>query len=124
VGGPNSKLWVIQLTTDGLTTIGSPEVLLEWSQAVQIENLDTSSLGTTPCLENPQLVLDPYNTYDLMFSIGTWISNRTYFTGEVGCPALNYTASGCGIDPEDGSVFTTDTGGGASTWTTGLNFPL
>jgi Glycosyl hydrolases family 43 len=119
-GGPSgggSQLWVWQLNSNGTSPVGSPTLLLTWAQATQVKGLP-SSLGNTPCLENPQLDLDPYNTYDLLFSIGTWNSNATEVSGEVACGALNDSSSGCGIDPSGGAVLE-NPGGGASTLTTG-----
>ena len=93
---------------------------MDWDEADQIQNLDLSSLGPTPCLENPQIVTDEYNDYDVLFSIGSYTSDSTYFTGEIGCPTLNDSSSnGCGFEPAQGTVLTPITGGGASTLNTG-----
>jgi hypothetical protein len=111
--GPNSRLWIVPLASNGLSASGSPTDLLDWDEADSIQALP-SNLGPGACLENPQLVNDPNNGYDLLFSIGTYSSNSTYVTGEVACTALNDTSGGCGIDDEGGSVLITP-GGGAST---------
>jgi len=116
-GGPDSKLWIQQLSSNGLSLVGSATELFDWSQAIQIVGLP-SNLGSSPCLENPQMVTDVDNYHDLTFSIGTWEVNSQYVTGEVPCDELNNTSSGCGWAPQDGGVLITP-GGGASTLTTG-----
>jgi len=112
--GPNSKIWIQPLNSTGLATSGSPTDLLDWNQAHSIYGLMNKPLGSGACLENPQLVNDNYNSYDLLFSIGTYLQNSTYYTGQVACLALNNTGSGCGTDDQAGGV-TIENGGGAST---------
>jgi len=125
--GPDSLLWIQQLSSTGLQTVGSPTQLFTWSEAESIQGLPGSPFpGGSACLENPQLVNDFYNTYDLTFSMGTWTSNSTYLTGEVACLALNNTGSGCDINPAAGGVLI-NPGGGASTLTThdpGYNYMI
>jgi hypothetical protein len=118
--GPDSSLWMVQLNSTGLSVTGSPIELLTWSQASSIKNLP-SSLGSAACLENPNVLNDANNNYDLLFSIGTYNGGSpegsTYVTGEVACLALNDSSSGCGVDPSGGSVLIKP-GGGASTLNT------
>lgn len=117
--GPDSKLWIVKMSSNGLSVTGSPVPLLTWSQADSIENL--SNLGTSACLENPQIMNDANNSYDLLFSIGSYNQGNpvgsTYHTGEVPCTELNATSNGCGIDPTGGSVMI-NPGGGATTLAT------
>ena len=126
--GPDSSLWIVQMTSNGLSVSGSPVELLTWAQADSIQGLPY--LGTAACVENPNIVNDVNNNYDLLFSIGTYNQGNpqgnTYVTGEVACLNLNDSASGCGYDPSGGGTVinpsngsTSLGGGGASTLTTG-----
>jgi len=117
--GPDSKLWIQPLNSTGLSWSGSPIELFTWGEAEQIQGLPGSPFpGTQACLENPQLVNDQDNEYDLTFSMGTYTSNATYVTGEVACLALNNTTGGCDVEPTGGGVLISN-GGGASTLNTG-----
>lgn len=119
--GPGSSLWMIPMSSNGLTQTGGYTLMLTWAQATAIKNLNLSSLGTTACLENPNILNDPNdsggNPYDLLFSIGTWNQANSYFTGEVDCGELDNTNVGCGLDPGGGAVFNAN-GGGTSTLNT------
>ena len=119
--GTGSSLWVERMSSSGLGVQSgtNPQELLSWSQAASIKSLPpVKDLGSTPCLENPNIINDANssggNPYDLLFSIGTWKQSGTYYTGEVDCGALNDTNLGCGLDPSGGAVFNNQ-GGGAST---------
>ena len=74
--GTGSSLWIVPMTSDGLSTNGGFTLLLTWAQATAIKGLNQGSLGGTACLENPNILNDPNqsggNPYDLLFSIGTW----------------------------------------------------
>lgn len=114
--GPDSSLWIVQMSSNGLSVTGSDTELLTWSQADSIQHLP--NLGGSACLENPNIVNDPNNDYDLLFSIGTYNGGTPegsqYVTGEVACLGLSDAASGCGINPAAGSALI-NPGGGAST---------
>ncbi len=119
--GTGSSLWIVPMTSDGLSTNGGFTLLLTWAQATAIKGLNQGSLGGTACLENPNILNDPNqsggNPYDLLFSIGTWKQPNSYFTGEVDCGQLDNTNVGCGVDPGGGAVFNQN-GGGTSSWNT------
>lgn len=117
--GTGSTIMIQKLSSNGLSRVGNPVTLLTWGEATEIGELSVSSLGSNPCLENPQIDLDNGGYYDLEFSIGEWESNATYDEGEVACVGLNNTTSGCGYDPTGGDVISTGDGAGASTLTTG-----
>jgi hypothetical protein len=108
------------MASNGLSVTGSPTELLTWAQAASIKNL--GAVGSAACVENPNIVNDANNNYDLLFSIGTYNGGTPeggqYYTGEVACLNLNDSSSGCGYNPSGGSVVIKP-GGGASTLTTG-----
>ena len=120
LGGPGSAIYIVPMSSNGLTPAGNPTELLDWNEADAVQFLP-SNLGTTPCLENPNIINDStggWNPYDLMFSIGQYnlYGGSTYVTGEVDCLALNDTGTGCGVDPGAGSLLVGE--GGTTTLNT------
>lgn len=82
----HSEITGTKLSSDGMTRIGTPSVLLSFSDVSSYN----ANLGSRPYLENPALMVDPYNNFDLIASLGTW-DEPGYETIEV--PCLNITSS-------------------------------
>jgi hypothetical protein len=82
-GNGGSQIMVQQMTSSGLSTIGSPTPLLTYSRAVSA--LGGLEVGTNAVVENPAMVKDPHNFYDLIVSVGTWNQSSTYHTVQIPC---------------------------------------
>lgn len=81
----NSEIMVQQLTFDAMNRIGTPKVLLRYSDVTPY----VSNLGTSSFIENPAIVGDPYNGYNLLVSIGSWNQPGKYHTFELPCLQRN-----------------------------------
>jgi hypothetical protein len=90
----------ISFNGSSLSTVGSASTILTVAQARSVcglrhpVNACTVSPGATPAghfVENPAMVRDPHNGYNLLVSLGNWRDN-SYRTVEVPCSAPN---SGC-----------------------------
>jgi hypothetical protein len=78
----SSEIRIQPLGAFGLPTGGySTLVTLNQARAA----LDGQNLGSRAVIENPALVRDPYNGYDLLVSMGTWNQPGAYHTIEIPC---------------------------------------
>ena len=81
-GSGGSEIVTQKLTANGLGLVGTrPYRLLTFDQANQAS---PATNGPNSYVENPALVKDPYNGYDLIVSIGDW-KDGSYRTVEVPC---------------------------------------
>jgi hypothetical protein len=108
--GCNSKIWMQPLSANGLSFVGSAFMILSYADAETIPgNTTIANLGV---VENPAMVADPDNGYDLTFSLGQWNYSATDdVTGEVGCSSI-VPPSTCGGHLNLGDQILAD--GGAS----------
>jgi hypothetical protein len=110
--GCNSQLMMQPLTSNGLGFNGGSYLLLSHAAAEMIQgNTTTPNIGV---VENPAMVNDPDNNYDLTFSLGQWNDkppHTDYVTGETACTQI-INAPDCGTWASDGSQLIPD--GGAS----------
>jgi len=97
-----SEIVIQKLTSNGLGVTGTRYRLLTFAEAVSIS---PGGLGSNPFVENPALVKDPYNGYDLLVSLGTW-SDPNYRTVEL--PCLNKTGN---CLPSEGGAISNMMGG-------------
>lgn len=88
-----SSIQVQQMTANGLGLVGSPTTLLTFSRAMATPGLDPGSLGPKAVVENPAVVKDPYNGYDLLVSIGSYETPDSYHTLEIPCVFPNSPGS-------------------------------
>ena len=100
-GCMDSEIVIQPLSSNGLAMTGSRQQLVSFDS---VKNLG-GTFGCASVVENPQLVKDPYNGYDLLLSVGTWY-DQTYRTIEV--PCINFV-NNC-YTQYGGSLLTTDTG--------------
>ncbi len=94
-----SEIVAQQLSADGLSKVGAPALILTWGEVM---GLNPDSNGTHGFVENPAMVADPYNNFDLLVSVGTW-DNPGYNTIEVPCFSPNSTCL-----PNDGGLLPLD----------------
>jgi hypothetical protein len=108
--GNHSEIDAQQLSSSGTSKVGAATRLVTYGDVAGL-NGDN---GSSPFVEQPQLVKDPANNYDLLVSVGTY-SNPGYNTIEMACgaPQGSCIPQRGGILPlsSDGSVVGT---GGAS----------
>jgi arabinan endo-1,5-alpha-L-arabinosidase len=104
---PAGDIYAQQLSADGLNLVGGLHLMVSYSEAAHINNCPGF-----PRLENPQMVADSYNNYDLLMSLGTF-NKPCYNTIEVACFAVNGACSPAngGILPLAGNSNLTGTGG-------------
>jgi hypothetical protein len=78
-----SLLRIQQLNADGTAPMPgtSPVTMVTYAQVAGINPNE----GTNPRIENPAMVIDHFNQYDLIFSLGTYRANATYITAETAC---------------------------------------
>lgn len=103
INGDNS-LQMVELSKDGLTTVGGPKELLNRN----------SLKGTATRLESPSITQAPDGTFVLFFS-GNWATKSEYYTGFATSKTINGTYQyggsfisqmNTGLDgPGEGSVF-------------------
>jgi hypothetical protein len=79
-------IYVVPLSNNGLRVSAAPALVLTYSDVAS--NVATCGLGTFPRLENPSMVADPVDRFDLMMSLGSY-NDPCYSTVEVPCGALN-----------------------------------
>jgi hypothetical protein len=77
-----SEIVAQRLTGDGLGLVGSRSTLVSFVAAASAT--DGRNFGPAPFVENPALVRDGHNGYDLLVSIGTW-TDTSYRTVEIPC---------------------------------------
>jgi hypothetical protein len=101
----SSQIMAQQISFNGssVAAVGAATTILTVSQARSVCGLRhpvtscTVNPGSTPAghfVENPAMVRDPHNSYDLLVSVGNWQDN-SYRTVEVPCTAPN---GGCLAD--------------------------
>jgi hypothetical protein len=95
-GTPAGAIVAQHLTADGLTLVGSPALMFTFSDVKN--SVATCGLGGSPRLENPAMVSDASNGYDMLVSLGTF-STKCYSTIEIPCLLANGECH-----PELGSV--------------------
>lgn len=96
-GAGRSEIDVQQMSSDGLSRKAgsSPITMLTFSDAATIGG---GPVPTNGLVENPAMVADPYNGFDLIASVGVW-GDSSYHTVELPCTG---TSSGC--LPNDGAI--------------------
>lgn len=83
IGGPfGSQIRTQLLNPDGLS--GVPRVNYELTGFADVAGA-AGNTGTHALVENPAMVADPDNGFDLLVSVGTWDQLGAYSTVEVGC---------------------------------------
>ena len=79
-----SEIDAQQLSSDGLSAVGPPYLLVNYNQLSSL----VSAPGPNAFIENPSMTVDDFNNFDLTVSMGTW-NTQGYETVEVPCLAAN-----------------------------------
>jgi hypothetical protein len=89
--GGGSRILSIQMTSDGLGWLpGAPiREVMNYSRALAASG--GVAMGGNAYIENPAVVKDPHNNYNLLVSMGTWNGPNTYWTVEVACLQVDGT---------------------------------
>ncbi len=82
--GGGSEIDIQQLSSDGLSAVGPPYLLVNYNQLSYL----VSQPGPNSFIENPSMTPDDYNLFDLTVSIGSW-NTQGYETVEVPCLSVN-----------------------------------
>ena len=83
--GGNSAIRARQLSSNGLGLVGGQYTLITYARTSVAAG--GGRTGSKAVVENPALVKDPYNNYDLLVSFGTWNEANSYSTIEIPCLA-------------------------------------
>jgi hypothetical protein len=95
-----------QLSGDGLGFRGPSRILMTFGDARSMAG--DGPLGSSAFVENPAVVADPFNTYDVMASVGTWNEPGAYTGVEEACFGIAPQGSPC--VPARGGRFVVDGG--------------
>jgi len=95
-----------RLSPNGLAFSGQARILMTFGEARAMAG--GGPLGSSAFVENPAVVADPYNTYDVMASVGTWNEAGAYTGVEESCLGIAYQGSPC--QPGSGGRFVLDGG--------------
>ena len=93
-----------RLSANGFGFEDPARVLMTFAEARALAG--GGSLGSSAFVENPSVVVDPYNGYDVMASVGTWNEAGAYQGVEEPCLGIAFRGSPC--LPANGGRFVLD----------------